>query len=104
MTKPKNPKFISIPTTSTTPSQLTPFPLITHTHTHLNYPLPHYPLTPHIPILHPQFLLTLPKHLPPHTPIHLFTHPIQSYLSLMPSHYTTPLTLQAINLTFHYLK
>uniref|UniRef100_UPI0037DA26D7 iron-containing alcohol dehydrogenase n=1 Tax=Staphylococcus epidermidis TaxID=1282 RepID=UPI0037DA26D7 len=76
---------------------------MTHTNTNVKYPLAHYALTPHIPIVHPQFLLTLPKHLPPHTPIHLFTHPIQSYLSLIPSHYTTDLSLQPINLTFDYL-
>uniref|UniRef100_UPI0021B20E73 iron-containing alcohol dehydrogenase n=1 Tax=Staphylococcus epidermidis TaxID=1282 RepID=UPI0021B20E73 len=57
-----------------------------------------------MPILDPQFLLSLPKDLAAHTQIHLFTHAIQSYLSLMASHYTTPLTLQPINLTFHYLK
>ncbi|WP_145407894.1 iron-containing alcohol dehydrogenase, partial [Staphylococcus aureus] len=75
---PQNPTFISIPTTSPTPSQLTPFPLITHTQTNLKYPFPHFPLTPHLPIIHPQFLITLPKTLTAHTPIHLLTHPIQS--------------------------
>lgn len=104
ITKPKNAKFICIPTTSGTGSEVTPFAVITDSETHVKYPLADYALTPDIAIVDPQFVLSVPKDVAADTGMDVLTHAIESYFSVMASDYTRGLSLQAIKLTFDYLK
>lgn len=104
ITKPKNAKFICIPTTSGTGSEVTPFAVITDSETHVKYPLADYALTPDITIVDPQFVLSVPKVVAADTGMDVLTHAIESYVSVMASDYTRGLSLQAIKLTFDYLK
>ena len=104
ITKPKNAKFICIPTTSGTGSEVTPFAVITDSETHVKYPLADYALTPDIAIVDPQFVLSVPKEVAADTGMDVLTHAIESYVSVMASDYTRGLSLQAIKLTFDYLK
>lgn len=104
ITKPKNAKFICIPTTSGTGSEVTPFAVITDSETHVKYPLANYALTPDIAIVDPQFVLSVPKDVAADTGMDVLTHAIESYVSVMASDYTRGLSLQAIKLTFDYLK
>lgn len=104
ITKPKNAKFICIPTTSGTGSEVTPFAVITDSETHVKYPLADYALTPDITIVDPQFVLSVPKDVAADTGMDVLTHAIESYVSVMASDYTRGLSLQAIKLTFDYLK
>lgn len=104
ITKPKNAKFICIPTTSGTGSEVTPFAVITDSETHVKYPLADYALTPDIAIVDPQFVLSVLKDVAADTGMDVLTHAIESYVSVMASDYTRGLSLQAIKLTFDYLK
>ncbi len=104
ITKPKNAKFICIPTTSGTGSEVTPFAVITDSETHVKYPLADYALTPDIAIVDPQFVLSVLKDVTADTGMDVLTHAIESYVSVMASDYTRGLSLQAIKLTFDYLK
>ncbi|MBE7320215.1 bifunctional acetaldehyde-CoA/alcohol dehydrogenase [Staphylococcus epidermidis] len=104
ITKPKNAKFICIPTTSGTGSEVTPFAVITDSETHVKYPLADYALTPDIAIVDPQFVLSVPKDVAADTGMDVLTHAIESYVSVMASDYIRGLSLQAIKLTFDYLK
>lgn len=104
ISKPKNAKFICIPTTSGTGSEVTPFAVITDSETHVKYPLADYALTPDIAIVDPQFVLSVPKDVVADTGMDVLTHAIESYVSVMASDYTRGLSLQAIKLTFDYLK
>ena len=104
ISKPKNAKFICIPTTSGTGSEVTPFAVITDSETHVKYPLADYALTPDIAIVDPQFVLSVPKEVAADTGMDVLTHAIESYVSVMASDYTRGLSLQAIKLTFDYLK
>ena len=104
ITKPKNAKFICIPTTSGTGSEVPPFAVITDSETHVKYPLADYALTPDIAIVDPQFVLSVPKDVAADTGMDVLTHAIESYVSVMASDYTRGLSLQAIKLTFDYLK
>ena len=104
ITKPKNAKFICIPTTSGTGSEVTPFAVITDSETHVKYPLADYALTPDIAIVDPQFVFSVPKDVAADTGMDVLTHAIESYVSVMASDYTRGLSLQAIKLTFDYLK
>ncbi|WP_414048975.1 bifunctional acetaldehyde-CoA/alcohol dehydrogenase [Macrococcus animalis] len=102
--KPENAKFICIPTTSGTGSEVTPFAVITDSDTHVKYPLADYALTPDVAIIDPQFVMSVPKSVTADTGMDVLTHAIESYVSVMASDYTRGLSLQAIKLTFEYLK
>ncbi|RXK18479.1 bifunctional acetaldehyde-CoA/alcohol dehydrogenase [Macrococcus sp. DPC7161] len=102
--KPENAKFICIPTTSGTGSEVTPFAVITDSETHVKYPLADYALTPDVAIIDPQFVMSVPKSVTADTGMDVLTHAIESYVSVMASDYTRGLSLQAIKLTFEYLK
>ena len=83
---------------------MTPFAVITDSETHVKYPLADYALTPDIAIVDPQFVLSVPKDVTADTGMDVLTHAIESYVSVMASDYTRGLSLQAIKLTFDYLK
>ena len=89
-------KFVCIPTTSGTGSEVTPFAV--------KYPLADYALTPHIAIVDPQFVMTVPASVTADTGMDVLTHAIEAYVSVMASDYTRGLSLQAIKIVFDYLE
>lgn len=97
-------QFVCIPTTSGTGSEVTPFAVITDSDTHVKYPLADYALTPHVAIVDPQFVMTVPASVTADTGMDVLTHAIESYVSVMASDYTRGLSLQAIKLVFDYLE
>ncbi|MDZ5439814.1 bifunctional acetaldehyde-CoA/alcohol dehydrogenase [Enterococcus cecorum] len=97
-------QFVCIPTTSGTGSEVTPFAVITDSDTHVKYPLADYVLTPHIAIVDPQFVMTVPASVTADTGMDVLTHAIESYVSVMASDYTRGLSLQAIKIVFDYLE
>ena len=97
-------QFVCIPTTSGTGSEVTPFAVITDSDTHVKYPLADYALTPHIAIVDPQFVMTVPASVTADTGMDVLTHAIESYVSVMASDYTRGLSLQAIKIVFDYLE
>lgn len=97
-------KFVCIPTTSGTGSEVTPFAVITDSDTHVKYPLADYALTPDVAIVDPQFVLSVPASVAADTGMDVLTHAIESYVSVMASDYTRGLSLQAIKLVFDYLE
>ena len=56
-------RFIAIPTTSGSGSEVTAFAVITDKETNTKYPLADYELTPNVAILDPNLVLTMPKNL-----------------------------------------
>jgi len=96
-------KFVAIPTTSGTGSEVTSFTVITDKETGIKYPLADYELTPDVAILDPQFTLTIPAAVTADTGIDVLTHAIEAYVSVMASDYTDALALKAIQLVFKYL-
>ena len=97
-------KFVAIPTTSGTGSEVTAFSVITDkTSGNIKYPLADYSLTPDVAIIDPQFVMTLPKEATADTGIDVLTHAIEAYVSVMASDYTDGLALQAIGMVFDYL-
>ncbi|WP_251633840.1 iron-containing alcohol dehydrogenase, partial [Staphylococcus aureus] len=101
---PENATFICIPTTSGTGSEVTPFAVITDSETNVKYPLADFALTPDVAIIDPQFVMSVPKSVTADTGMDVLTHAMESYVSVMASDYTRGLSLQAIKLTFEYLK
>ncbi|MDO5556132.1 MAG: bifunctional acetaldehyde-CoA/alcohol dehydrogenase [Clostridia bacterium] len=98
-------KFVAIPTTSGTGSEVTAFAVITDKKNgNIKYPLADYALKPDVAIIDPQFVLTLPKTTTADTGLDVLTHALEAYVSNMASDYTDGLALQAIDLVFDYLK
>lgn len=98
-------KFVAIPTTSGTGSEVTSFAVITDKlQGDTKYPLADYELTPDVAIIDPEFVYTLPKTAVADTGMDVLTHAIESYVSVMANDYTDGLAIKAIQLVFQYLE
>ncbi|MFV0393900.1 MAG: bifunctional acetaldehyde-CoA/alcohol dehydrogenase [Coprobacillaceae bacterium] len=100
----KKAKFIAIPTTSGTGSEVTPFSVITDTKENKKYPLTDYALTPTVAIVDPEFVMTLPASIAADTGIDVLTHAVEAYVSILASDFTDGWAKQAIKLVFDYLE
>lgn len=96
-------KFVAIPTTSGTGSEVTSFAVITDKEKNIKYPIADYELTPDIAIIDPDFTLTVPPSVTADTGIDVLTHAVEAYVSIMASDYTDALAIKAIQLVFQYL-
>ncbi|RNC29111.1 MAG: Aldehyde-alcohol dehydrogenase [Candidatus Dichloromethanomonas elyunquensis] len=96
-------KFIAIPTTSGTGSEVTSFAVITDKQRNIKYPIADYELTPDVAIIDPEFTITIPPSVTADTGVDVLTHAIEAYVSIMASDYTDALALKAIQLVFKYL-
>ncbi len=99
----RNAKFVAIPTTSGTGSEVTSFAVISDKKNNMKYPLADYELTPDVAIIDPQFVLSLPKEPTADTGLDVLTHAIEAYVSVMASDYTDALAIKACQLVFKYL-
>lgn len=98
-------KFVAIPTTSGTGSEVTSFAVITDKQKgNTKYPLADYELTPDVAIIDPEYVLSLPKRAVADTGMDVLTHAIEAYVSVMASDYTDGLAMKAIQLVFEYLE
>lgn len=98
-------KFVAIPTTSGTGSEVTSFAVITDKEKgNTKYPLADYELTPDVAIVDPEFVYSLPKTAVADTGMDVLTHAIEAYVSVMANDYTDGLALQAIRLVFQHLE
>ena len=96
-------KFIAVATSAGTGSEVTPFSIITDDETGVKYSLADYELTPNVAINDPELMLTMPKGLTVASGIDVFTHALESYVSVMATEYTKPYSLEAARLVFKYL-
>ncbi len=95
--------FVAIPTSSGTGSEVTPFAIITDKETGIKWPLADYELMPNMAIVDTDNMMSAPKSLTCASGIDVMTHAIESYVSVMASDFTEPLSLKAIKLVFDYL-
>ncbi|WP_166242690.1 bifunctional acetaldehyde-CoA/alcohol dehydrogenase [Paenibacillus turpanensis] len=98
-------KFVAIPTTSGTGSEVTSFAVITDKRQgNTKYPLADYELTPDVAIIDPEYVYTLPKTAVADTGMDVLTHAIEAYVSVMANDYTDGLAIKAIQLVFENLE
>lgn len=95
-------KFIGIPTTSGTGSEVTPFTVISDGDK--KYPIADYSLTPTIAIVDPSFTMTVPASVTADTGMDVLTHAVEAYVSVLANDFTDGLALQAIKLVFEFLE
>lgn len=96
-------KFVAIPTTSGTGSEVTNFAVITDKNNNVKYPFADYELTPDVAIIDPNFVMSLPKVLTADTGMDVLTHAIEAYVSNMASDFTDGLAEKAGELIRKYL-
>ncbi len=95
--------MVSIPTTSGTGSEVTPFAVVTDRRNNIKYPLADYALTPTMAIVDPELTLNMPKKLTAYGGVDALTHALEAYVSVLASEYTNGMALEAIRLLFKYL-
>lgn len=99
----KKAKFIAIPSTSGTASEITAFSVITDTVNKIKYPLVSYEITPDIAILDPIIPSKTPAHITANTGMDVMTHAIESYVSTAATCYTKPLSMESIKMVYESL-
>ncbi len=99
----KKAKFLAIPSTSGTATEVTAFSVITDYSKGIKYPLADFNITPDVAIVDPSLAETMPPKLVAHTGMDALTHAIEAYVSTLNSPFTDPLALKSINMTFEYL-
>lgn len=96
-------KFLAIPSTSGTATEVTAFSVITNYEKGIKYPLADFNITPDIAIVDPLLAETMPQELTAHTGMDALTHAIEAYVSTLHSPFTDPLALKAIEMVFEFL-
>lgn len=96
-------KFLAIPSTSGTATEVTAFSVITDYEKGIKYPLADFNITPDVAIVDPDLAETMPAKLTAHTGMDALTHAIEAYVSTLNSPFTDPLALKAIHMVFDYL-
>lgn len=96
-------KFLAIPSTSGTATEVTAFSVITDYEKGIKYPLADFNITPDVAIVDPELAETMPEKLTAHTGMDALTHAIEAYVSTLHAPFTDPLALRAIQMVFEYL-
>lgn len=96
-------RFLAIPSTSGTATEVTAFSVITDYAKGIKYPLADFNITPDIAVVDPELAETMPATLTAHTGMDALTHAIEAYVSTLNGPFTDPLALKAIKMVFDYL-
>ena len=96
-------KFLAIPSTSGTATEVTAFSVITDYEKGIKYPLADFNITPDVAIVDPDLAETMPPKLVAHTGMDALTHAIEAYVSTLNSPFTDPLALKAIHMVIDNL-
>ena len=97
-------RFVAIPSTSGSASEITAFSVITDTANHIKHPIVAADLVPDIAILDPTIPAKMPPHVTVHTGMDVLTHAIEAYVSTAANSFTDPYAVEAIRLVFEHLE
>ncbi len=91
-------KFIAIPTTSGTATEVTSFSVITDNETGVKYPIADYNITPDVAIVDTNLVQTMPKNLVANTGMDALTHAFEAYVSTARNPITDALAMKSIEM------
>jgi alcohol dehydrogenase class IV len=91
-------RFVAIPSTSGTATEVTAFSVITDYSKGIKYPLADFEITPDIAIVDPALAMTMPQQLTAHTGMDAITHATEAYVACNHSDFSDPLAIKAIQM------
>jgi len=91
-------RFVAIPSTSGTASEITAFSVITDTANHIKYPIVAADMVPDIAILDPAIPATMPPPITANTGMDVMAHAVEAIASTAATAFTDPYALQAIKM------
>src|SRR5574344_1236801 len=91
-------RFLAIPSTSGTATEVTSFAVITDYHKGIKYPLADFEITPDVAIVDPDIVRGLPQKQVAYTGMDALTHAIESYVGTIATPFTEGLSLEAIQM------
>ncbi len=100
----KDMKFIAIPTTSGSGSEVTKFAVVTNASTHIKTPIVADELLPDIAILDSQLTLTIPPKITADTGIDVLAHAIEAFVSVRANDFSDACAQKAMQLVYANLK
>lgn len=92
-------RFVAIPSTSGTASEITAFSVVTDTQKHIKYPVVSGEMVPDVAILDPALPTTMPPHITAHTGMDVMAHAVEAVASTAATSFTDPYAVEAIRLT-----
>ncbi|WP_413741175.1 iron-containing alcohol dehydrogenase [Sodalis sp. RH15] len=97
-------RFVAIPSTSGSASEITAFSVITDSRNHIKYPIVAADMVPDIAILDPLIPAKMPPDVTVHTGMDVLTHALEAYVSTAATSFTDPYAVEAIRLVFENLE
>jgi len=97
-------RFVAIPSTSGSGSEITSFSVITDTENHIKYPIVAADMVPDIAILDPRIPAKMPPRITANTGMDVLTHALEAYASTAATSFTDPYAIEAIRLVFDNLE
>lgn len=91
-------KFVAIPSTSGTASEITAFSVITDPENHIKYPIVSGEMVPDVAILDPELPSKMPPHITANTGMDVMCHALEAVASTAATPFTDPYAIQAIKL------
>lgn len=97
-------RFIAIPSTSGTGTEITALAVITDRENDVKYPLVSYEFLPDLSIVDGELCKTMPAHVTAHTGLDALTHCVEAYVSNIDDNYADAMAKGGIELIFANLK
>ena len=96
-------RFIAIPSTSGTATEVSAGSVITDTHSKIKYPIVSDEIVPDLAIVDPELTLSMPKYVTANTGLDALTHAVESYVCKYANEFTKPLARNSVRLILKYL-
>ncbi len=93
-------RFVAVPSTSGTASEITAFSVITDTKKHIKYPIVAADMVPDLAILDPALPAAMPPTVTANTGMDVLCHAVEAAASIAATSFTDPYALEAIRLVF----
>lgn len=97
-------RFVAIPSTSGTASEITAFSVITDTEKHIKYPIVAADMVPDIAILDPALPMLMPADVTANTGMDVMCHAVEAVASIAATSFTDPYAIEAIRLVLENLE
>jgi alcohol dehydrogenase class IV len=99
----KKARFVAVPTTSGTGTEVTSFSVITNEKNDIKYPIADFNITPDVAIVDTDLAQSMPATLVAHTGMDALTHDLEAYVSTMANELTDCLAMKSMEMIQEHL-